>query len=199
MGSEPQLRTERLLLRRWRPDDVAPFAAMNADPAVMEYLPALLSPAQSAAMIGRIERCIDDHGYGLWAVEMPEQAAFVGFVGLVPVEIDVTFAPAVELGWRLARPFWGRGIATEAALAATTFGLEDLRLSNLLAYTAEGNLRSRAVMERLGMRRDPAEDFTHPGLPASHPLAAHVLYRRSVGISSQPCAGATPTPPVLKN
>jgi RimJ/RimL family protein N-acetyltransferase len=172
---------------------------MNADPAVMEYFPAPLSPAQSAAMIERIERCIDDRGYGLWAVEMPAHAAFLGFVGLAPVEIEVAFAPAVELGWRLARPFWGRGIATEAALAAMRFGLEDLRLSGLVAYTAEGNLRSRAVMERLGMRRDPAEDFTHPGLPASHPLAAHVLYRRSGGISSQACAGATPTPPVPKN
>jgi RimJ/RimL family protein N-acetyltransferase len=185
MGSELQLRTERLLLRRWRSSDVGAFAALNADPAVMEYFPAPLSATESVAMIERIERCFEDRGYGLWAVELRTEGAFAGFVGLAPVEIEVAFAPTVELGWRLAHPFWGRGIATEAASAAMAVGLGELGLPELVAYTAVRNLRSRRVMERLGMRRDPAEDFTHPGLPASHPLAAHVLYRTDARISSR--------------
>jgi RimJ/RimL family protein N-acetyltransferase len=177
VGNGPQLRTERLLLRRWRAADLEPFASINADPAVMEHFPALLSLEQSAALIARIERCFEDRGYGLWAVELPAQAELVGFVGLAPVDIDVAFAPAVELGWRLARPFWERGIATEAAEAAIAFGIDELRLPGLVAYTSERNLRSRRVMERLGMQRDPAEDFMHPMLAAGHPLAPHVLYR----------------------
>jgi RimJ/RimL family protein N-acetyltransferase len=177
MGTGPQLRTERLLLRRWRASDLEPFAALNADPAVMEHFPATLSRAQSAALVERIERCFEERGYGLWAVEFPGEAPFIGFVGLAPVDIDVAFAPAVELGWRLARHYWDRGIATEAARAASTVGLEQLHLPGLLAYTAASNERSRRVMERLGMRRDPTEDFLHPRLPATHPLAPHVLYR----------------------
>lgn len=153
---------------------------MNADPAVMEHFPSLLTSTESAALIERIETCFEANGYGLWAVELSGESDFIGFVGLVPVDIDVAFAPAVEVGWRLARPFWGRGIATEAASAAMAFGLDELDLPGLVAYTAEGNLRSRRVMERLEMRRDPAEDFAHPGLPAGHPLAPHVLYRADV-------------------
>jgi RimJ/RimL family protein N-acetyltransferase len=177
MGSVPQLRTERLLLRRWRAADLEPFAALNADPLVMENFPATLSPEQSAALLERIERCFDEHGYGLWAVELPDEAPFAGFVGLAPVDIDVAFAPAVELGWRLARAFWGRGIATEAASAAIDFAFEQLRLPDLVSYTAVRNQRSRRVMERLGMTRDPNEDFRHPMLAESDPLAPHVLYR----------------------
>jgi len=177
VGSGPQLRTERLLLRRWRATDLEPFAAINADPVVMEHFPAPLSRADSAALIERIERCFEDRGYGLWAVELPASATFAGFVGLAPVDIEVAFAPAVEVGWRLARTFWGRGIATEGAAAAIAFGLDELGLPGLVAYTAEGNLRSRRVMERLGMRRDPTEDFAHPKLAVGDPLAAHVLYR----------------------
>jgi RimJ/RimL family protein N-acetyltransferase len=174
---QPQLRTERLLLRRWRAGDLEPFAAINADPLVMEHFPAALSRADSAALLQRIERCFDEHGYGLWAVEIPGEAALVGFVGLNPVEPQLAFAPAVELGWRLARPFWGRGIATEAAAAAMELAFGVLGLSELLAYTAADNERSRRVMQRLGMRRDPAEDFEHPGLASGHRLARHVLYR----------------------
>ncbi len=177
MGTGPQLRTERLLLRRWRAADIEPFAAMNADQAVMEHFPAPLSLVESAALIERVEAGFDDRGYGLWAVEVPAEGAFAGLAGLAPVGGDLAFAPAVELGWRLARRFWGRGIATEAASAAMAFGLDELGLPGLVAYTAVGNLRSRRVMERLDMRRDPAEDFAHPGLPAGHPLAPHVLYR----------------------
>jgi ribosomal-protein-alanine N-acetyltransferase len=175
----PQLRTERLLLRRWRPADPPWFAALNADPAVMEYLTATLSLAESAALIERIEASFDIHGYGLWALQVPGQADCIGFTGLSPVSFDVFFAPTVEVGWRLARPFWGRGFATEAALAAIAFGFEQCGLPEVVSFTAQGNLRSRAVMERLGMRHDPEEDFDHPLLSKSDPLRRHVLYRLS--------------------
>jgi RimJ/RimL family protein N-acetyltransferase len=175
---QPQLQTERLLLRRWRPTDLEPFAAMNADAALMEHFPAPLSAEQSDALVQRIERCFEERGYGLWAVEVLDEGAFAGFVGLEPVVDELLpFAPAVELGWRLAQPFWGRGIASEAASAAVALAFEELALTDLVSYTAAINVRSRRVMERLGMCRDPAEDFVHPGLPAMHPLAPHVLYR----------------------
>jgi len=177
MGTEPQLRTERLLLRRWRAADLRPCAAMNADPAVMEHFPAPLTGPECAALIERVEGCFEEHGYGLWAVEMPAQAPFVGFVGLLPVDDDLPFAPGVEIGWRLARGFWGRGIATEAAAAAIDFGFESLGLPALVSFTAASNLRSRRVMERLGMPRHADEDFLHPDLGPEHPLAPHVIHR----------------------
>jgi len=184
VGAEPQLRTERLLLRRWHPADRAPLAALNADPVVMEHFPATLSATESDALIERIEQCFEARGYGLWAVEVPGETPCAGFVGLWPVEPELRFAPAVELGWRLARPYWGRGLACEAASAAIAFARRQ-QLSPLLAYTAARNIRSRRLMERLGMRRDPTADFEHPDIPAAHPLAAHVLYRVDV-----PCAPA---------
>jgi RimJ/RimL family protein N-acetyltransferase len=178
VSTQPELRTERLLLRRWRASDLEPFAAMNADAAVMEHFPAPLSAEQSDALVKRIERCFEERGYGLWAVEVLDEGVFAGFVGLEPVVDELLpFAPAVELGWRLAQPFWGRGIASETASAAVEFAFEQLALTDLVSYTAAINVRSRRVMERLGMRRDPAEDFVHPGLPARHQLAPHVLYR----------------------
>ncbi len=179
--STPRLQTERLLLPRWRPTDLEQFAAMNADAAVMEHFPAPLSAEQSAALVARIERCFEEHGYGLWAVEVRvdgAEGAFAGFVGLEPVTDErLAFAPAVELGWRLAQPFWGRGIATEAASAAMAFAFDEIALTGLVSYTAVSNVRSQRVMERLGMRRDPAEDFLHPGIAPGHSLAPHVLYR----------------------
>jgi RimJ/RimL family protein N-acetyltransferase len=150
---------------------------MNADPEVMECLPRTLSTAQSDALIERIEAGFQANAYGLWAVELPGEAPFIGFVGLARVEFDVFFAPAVEVGWRLARPFWGRGLASEAARAALAFGFEQCGLAEVVSFTVEGNARSRAVMERLGMRRDPREDFDHPLLAEGDPLRRHVLYR----------------------
>ncbi|HXN39006.1 MAG TPA: GNAT family N-acetyltransferase [Solirubrobacteraceae bacterium] len=202
MAAEPQLRTERLLLRRWRSSDLESLAALNADPVVMEHFPDTLSRAQSASLIERIERCFDEHGFGLWAVELPWQEPPIGFVGLAPVDIDVAFAPSVELGWRLARPFWKQGLASEAAAGAIDFAFDQLGLRELVSYTAACNVRSRQVMERLGMARDAAGDFLHPGLPAAHRLALHVLYRLDAQrwrISSKRCAGATPTPRASKN
>jgi RimJ/RimL family protein N-acetyltransferase len=171
------VRTERLLLRRWRPEDLAPFAALNADPAVMEFMPATLSAGESAAFIERIETGFEATGYGLWALGLPGEAPFIGFAGLARVDFDVFFAPAVEVGWRLARPFWGRGLASEAARAALAVGFEQCGLAEVVSFTAEGNARSRAVMERLGMPHDPAEDFDHPRLADGDPLRRHVLYR----------------------
>jgi RimJ/RimL family protein N-acetyltransferase len=186
----PRLRTDRLLLRRWRAADLGPLAAMNADPCVMACFPATLSAGESAELIERIEACFAEHGYGLWAVEVLAAGDFVGFVGLSPVAPPLPFAPAVEIGWRLARPYWGRGLAHEAAGAAIDFAFERLGLGALVSFTAAGNRRSRRLMERLGMRRDPAEDFIHPALAKTDPLAPHVLYRLDAG----PGGGSSPSP-----
>ena len=176
-GREAQLRTPRLLLRRWREEDLDSLAAINADPAVMAHFPATLTRAQSAALMTRIEDCFDANGFGLWALEQHDDGALIGFTGLLPVEPRMPFAPAVEIGWRLARGRWGRGLAAEAARAACTDAFTRLRLDALVSYTAARNRRSRRLMERLGMRRDPAEDFLHPALATGHRLAPHVLYR----------------------
>ena len=175
----PELRTERLTLRRWRDADRAPFAQMNADPRVMEFFPAPLSREESDALITRIEAGFDRHGFGLWALEVRETGQLIGFTGLAPPEFEAHFTPAVEVGWRLAAPAWGRGYATEAARAAITFGFERAGLEEIVSMTSALNERSRAVMQRLGMSRDPADDFDHPGIPAGHPLRRHVLYRLS--------------------
>jgi RimJ/RimL family protein N-acetyltransferase len=175
------LRTRRLLLRRWCPEDLEPCAAMNADPQVMEHFPAPLSRAETAAFIKSMEYCFDENGYGLWAVAMQGEGSFVGCVGLLPVESELPFAPAVEVGWRIGRPYWGKGLAGEAASAAIDFAFTELRVAEVVAYTAEHNRRSRRLMERLGMRRDPSGDFDHPRLPAGHALAPHVLYRLGSG------------------
>jgi RimJ/RimL family protein N-acetyltransferase len=173
----PQLSTPRLLLRRWRGDDLAPFAAINADPAVMEHFPASLSRAESDALARRIEECFEQRGYGLWAVERIEDCALLGFVGLNPVPQELPFAPAVEVGWRLGRDFWGQGYASEAARAAIAFGFGALGLEQIVSFTTRENVRSRRLMERLEMSRDPAEDFEHPLLPPGHRLRPHALYR----------------------
>jgi RimJ/RimL family protein N-acetyltransferase len=172
-----QLRTERLLLRPWRTEDREPFAALNADRAVMEYFPTMLTRAESDARAERFDSDIQRLGYGFWAVEIPGETAFIGFVGLMATDDGMPFSPAIEIGWRLAREHWGHGFASEGAMATLAFGFEQLGLEQIVALTAAGNLRSRRVMERLGMQRDPAEDFIHPGVPADHPIAAHVLYR----------------------
>jgi len=175
--AEPELRTPRLLLRRWRDTDLAPFAALNADPLVMEHFPAPLRPEQSDDLADRIDAGFDERGWGLWAVEIPGTAPFAGFIGLNPAVFDAPFTPAVEVGWRLARAHWGRGYATEGALAALSFGFDELALDEVVSFTTHRNTRSRRVMERLGMRRDPADDFENPNLPDGDALRPHVLYR----------------------
>jgi RimJ/RimL family protein N-acetyltransferase len=162
--------TARLWLRRWTPGDCEPFARINQDPLVMEYLPAPLSRVESDAMIDRIEAGFDQHGFGLWAVETSGE--LIGFVGLsVP-----SFRDCVEVGWRLGSAHWGKGYATEAARAALAYGFAN-ELEEIVSFTVAANLRSVAVMERIGMHRNPGDDFDHPRLPAGHPLSRHLLYR----------------------
>jgi RimJ/RimL family protein N-acetyltransferase len=173
----PELRTSRLLLRRWREGDLDAFAAMNADPAVMEHFPAMMSRGGTWGMVENFEAGFERDGYGLWAVEVSATGALAGFVGLNPVSEAMPFAPAVEVGWRLGREHWGQGIAREAAEASLDHGFGVLDLSEIVALTAVGNLRSRRLMERLGMRYDESADFDHPALEAGHPLTPHVLYR----------------------
>jgi RimJ/RimL family protein N-acetyltransferase len=172
-----EIRTERLLLRPWVAADREPFAAMNADPQVREHFPALLSREESDASVARIEAHFAEHGYGFWAVEVSGVAPFVGMVGLAVMDFESHFTPCVEIGWRLATPYWGRGYATEGALASLDFGFVELQLDEIVAYTALGNIRSRRVMERIGMTHDPADDFDHPSVPDGHPFRKHVLYR----------------------
>jgi RimJ/RimL family protein N-acetyltransferase len=169
--------TERLILRRWRESDREPFAAMNADPEVMRYFRAPLDRLASDTFVDRIEASFDERGYGLWAVEVRDTGSFIGFVGLALQTFEAHFTPAVEIGWRLSRAAWGRGYATEAARAALAYGFGPAGLQEIVSMTSRVNLRSQAVMERIGLTRDPADDFEHPRLPEDHPLRPHVLYR----------------------
>jgi ribosomal-protein-alanine N-acetyltransferase len=171
------LKTDRLLLRHWRDHDRVPFAAMNADPRVMEHFPAPLSRPESDALIDEFERRFDPRGFGLWALERRDDGTFIGFTGLAAVPWAALFTPAVEVGWRLAPDAWGHGYATEAAREAVRFGFEDVGLEQIVSFTVPANVRSRAVMERLGMTHDPTDDFDHPRLPEGDPLRRHVLYR----------------------
>ncbi|WP_080058518.1 GNAT family N-acetyltransferase [Spirosoma aerolatum] len=173
-----QLHTQRLLLRPWQSADAELFAAMNADSAVMEHFPACLTRAESDAMIERISNHMTTKGWGLWALEAPTLAPFIGFCGLWTVSFDAPFTPAVEIGWRLARPFWDNGYAFEAAQAALAFGLDTLGLPEIVSFTIPANVRSWRLMERLGMTHNPIDDFDHPRLPEGHPMRRHVLYRK---------------------
>jgi RimJ/RimL family protein N-acetyltransferase len=171
------VRTERLWLRGWRPEDRDPFAALNVDPKVVEFLPGTLSRDASDALVDRIESEWDEHGYGLWAVEIPGVAPFVGFVGLSTAAFDAAFTPAVEVGWRLAPDAWGHGYATEAGRASLAHGFETIGVDEIVSFTARGNTRSRRVMERLAMHHDPGDDFEHPRVDRGSDLRHHVLYR----------------------
>jgi RimJ/RimL family protein N-acetyltransferase len=169
--------TQRLCLRLWRDEDLPLFAALNASPEVMEFFPKRLDRAESDAVVDRIRRHFARHGFGLWAVEVPGVAEFIGFVGLSVPTFEAHFTPCVEIGWRLAPEHWGQGYATEAARAALDFGYQNLGLPEIVSFTVPANVRSRAVMERIGMTRSPADDFDHPALPEDNPLRRHVLYR----------------------
>lgn len=173
----PLLHTARLLLRPWCDKDLAPFAALNADPRVMEHFPGTLTRSESDALAADIQADLEQNGFGLWAVEVPGVAPFIGFVGATEPDFDAPFTPTVEIGWRLDFAHWGKGYATEAALAVVAHAFGPLGLAELVSFTVPANRRSRAVMERLGMTRAPADDFDHPKLPEGHPLRRHVLYR----------------------
>jgi RimJ/RimL family protein N-acetyltransferase len=176
-GSGPTLVTERLLMRRWIAADREPFARLNADPEVSRYLAGPMSPADSDALVDRIEAGFDANGFGLWAVDVSATGEFAGFTGLSRPRFEAHFMPAVEVGWRLARAAWGHGYATEAARAALDYGFGPAGLDEIVSFTTRTNGRSRAVMDRLGMTHDPADDFDHPMLATNDPLRRHVLYR----------------------
>jgi RimJ/RimL family protein N-acetyltransferase len=171
------LRTERLLLRPWRASDLAPFAEMNADARVMEHMPATLTAAESAALAARLGADLQTRAFGAWAVEAIGVAPFIGFVGLHEATLEAPFSPCIEIAWRLARDAWGHGYAAEAARAVLDDGFVRLGFNEILAWTVPANHRSRRLMDRLGMRHSPDEDFDHPRLPEGHPLRRHVLYR----------------------
>jgi len=176
-SGERTIRTSRLILRRWREEDLTPYAALNADSRVMHHFPAVLSRAESDAQAARIRKHWDDHGFGLWAVEVSGGAPFVGFIGLQRVPFDAAFTPAVEVGWRLAFEAWGHGYATEGARAALEHGFGMLGLREVVSMTVPSNERSWRVMEKLGMKRAHGEDFDHPRIAEGHPLRRHILYR----------------------
>jgi len=177
---------DSLILRQWRDDDLEPYAGMNADAEVMRFFPKPLTRAESRESLARLRAGIAQRGWGLWVVEV--DGAFAGFTGLAEPTFAAHFTPAVEIGWRLRREYWGRGIAHAAALNVQAYAFERLKLPELVSFTAAINLRSRRLMERLGFSRNPDDDFLHPSLPRDHLLRPHVLYRKrnphSVGLES---------------
>ena len=173
-----ELLTPRLRLRRWRDDDLDAFASLNADARVREFFPSVATRDESAEALARMRRHFDEHGFGLWAVEIIGVDSCAGLIGLAHPRFNAHFTPCVEIGWRLAAAHWGQGYATEGARAAMDFGFDALGLNEIVAMTVPANWRSRRVMEKLGMRCSPADDFDHPLIPAGHPLQRHVLYRQ---------------------
>jgi len=171
------IETERLILRQWRDEDLGPFAVLSADPEVMELLMGPIDRAQSDDKVNRYRWLLEMRGFGYLAIEAPGIADFIGVVGLAVSPPELPFAGAIEIGWRLARPYWGQGYATEAATAALGDGFSRLGLTEIVSFTALLNRRSRAVMERLGMIHNPKDDFDHVGVPEADPLRPHVLYR----------------------
>lgn len=174
----PSLKTERLLLRQWQDSDLAAFAKMNADKKVMEYFPSTLSTEESDALAKVIQHELQEKDYGLWAVEILGKASFIGFVGLHYQDFDAPFTPCVEIGWRISQDYWGKGYAIEAAKRVEEYAFADLKLKELVSFTAKVNHRSIKLMEKLGMQRNPEEDFEHSKLPKGHALSWHVLYRK---------------------
>lgn len=177
--------TERLTLRGWRGADREPFARMCADPRVMEHFPACLSRAETDALIDRAVANMRRDGFTMWAAELRETGAFIGFIGLSVPSFQAHFTPCVEVGWRLDAAYWGRGLATEGARAALRFGFEEAGLAEIVSFTVPANVRSRRVMEKLGMTHDPADDFDHPRIPEGHRLRRHVLYRLLASLGSR--------------
>jgi RimJ/RimL family protein N-acetyltransferase len=171
------IETARLSLRWWQESDKLPFALMNADPRVMEFMPACLSRAESDTLADRIQAHFQQHGFGLYAAELREERRYIGFIGLSVPNFEAHFTPCIEIGWRLAAASWSRGLATEGASAVAAYAFENLPVKELVSFTVPMNVGSRRVMEKLGMTHNPADDFDHPKLPQGHPLRHHVLYR----------------------
>ena len=178
-----EIKTKRLILRSWRESDLEPFAQMNADPKVMEYFPSVMSREESDQLARMLAIKIEKTGYGFLAVSVPNVSEFIGFLGLNSIDKTtwpVHFSPAIEIGWRLAAPYWGKGYATEGAIACLKYAFEALGLHEIVSFTAEQNMPSRAVMSKIGMHYDPKGDFDHPKLPNGHRLKKCVLYRLSL-------------------
>ncbi len=169
--------TERLILREWKDSDLKPFSEINACPHVFEFLLKPLSRDESDAFVSRIDAHFRTHGYGLYAVEIKETGEFIGFTGLNVPAFEAHFTPAVEIGWRLAHRYWGKGYATEAARAVLAHGFDRHGLKEIVSFTVPANVRSRGVMEKIGLTYDPKDDFNHPLVPEGHRLQKHVLYR----------------------
>ena len=176
MANVPELETRRLVLRHWLEEDIDVWVEMNQDPEVMAFFPSPLSPEAAREMAARIQNKLETTDRGLWAVEIKGGERFIGFIGLSIQDLGLDFTPCTEIGWRLKRSAWGHGYATEGAKAALAFGLDKLDLETIYSFTAETNLRSQAVMERIGLIRRPELSFTHPRIEPSSPLAAHVTY-----------------------
>lgn len=176
MGEIIEIETERLILRQWHDEDKPLFAKMNADPDVMKYFPAVLTVEESNVLAEKIETLIAKNGWGFWAVEIISTGEFIGFVGLNQPTYEVPVSSCVEIGWRLAKEYWGNGYATEAANACLDFAFQNLVLEDVYSFTAVSNKRSRAVMERLHMTNTET-NFEHPLVPENHPLREHVLYK----------------------
>ena len=173
-----ELETDRLLLRQWKEEDFDAFATMNADPEVMEFYPNIQSLEESFDMARKFQNLISEKGWGFWAVERLCDNSFIGFVGLHEPTFDLPVTPCTEIGWRLSRNAWGKGYATEAAKEALKFAFNELKLGQVYSFTSVGNLRSRAVMEKIGMKNTNA-NFNHPIIPEGHSLSEHVLYKIS--------------------
>lgn len=173
----PPIQSKRLILRTCRANDLAPFAAMCADPRVMEFFPGLIDRNRCNRFIDGLMSHLDEHGFTFWAMEERATGRFAGFTGLSWTDFDADFTPAVEIGWRLPFEFWGRGLASEAALASLRYGFKIAGLDEIIAITAEINRRSRVVMERIGMKRDADGDFDHPHVTEGQTIKRHVLYR----------------------
>ena len=169
--------TERLILRDWRATDLDPFAALNADPEVMRHFRAPLSRAESDSFADRIRARLAEDGWGLWATEVAASGEFIGFIGLAAPRFQAHFTPAVEVGWRLRRDAWGLGYAPEGARAALDFAFDELGLTEVVSITVPDNVKSRRVMQKLGMSYDHADDFDNPTVPVGDPLRRNVLYR----------------------
>ena len=184
------IRTVRLLLRPFAIGDLDAFAALDADPKVREFFPSVLTRAESDASAARYMKHWERHGFGRWTIEVPGVTAFAGIVGPMYVPFSAAFTPAVEIGWRLAQAYWGKGYAIEAARATCEFGFDTLGLSEIVAFTVPNNVRSRHVMERLGMTHSSADDFDSPLVPEGHPMRRHVLYRLSAGVLKERSAHA---------
>lgn len=177
MSEKNIIRTNRLILREWELEDLAPFAKLNADPKVREYFAKTKSYEETAEEFHLILKSFKQYGWGYWATSLAESGEFIGLIGLKYVDSIYSFAPAVEIAWRLTHEFWGKGYATEGALAALTYGFETLNLNEIVSFTTKSNMPSRKVMEKIGMQRSKEDDFDHPLLEASHELLKCFLYR----------------------